>query len=135
MRREDWPEELARMLREASSRPFAWGEHDCCLFAADVVQAITGEDHAAEFRGRYTTAAGAARALKRYGAGNLVATIDAKLPRIAPALARRGDVVCKEFEDVGPALGICVGIQSAFASHTGIAMHNTLDCDHAWRIE
>lgn len=38
----------AAVIREARSKPFVWGSHDCMLFAADVVRARTGRDVLAE---------------------------------------------------------------------------------------
>ncbi len=60
-----------------------------------------------EFRGRYRTAAGAERALRRFGAGSIEATIDTKFKRLSKAFAHRGDVVL-----VGGALGICIGAEA-----------------------
>lgn len=63
MRRLNWHQHLAQTLQAAMTRPFSWGEHDCCLFAADCVQAVTGVDVAADFRGTYTTPLGAKKPL------------------------------------------------------------------------
>lgn len=89
----DWEVRLAAYLEALRLRRFAWGEHDCCTFAAGAVAAMTAVDPMAEFRGRYTTAIGSARALRRYGAGTLAATLDIKFERISHALAQRGDIV------------------------------------------
>jgi hypothetical protein len=95
---ENWPERLNALIALRCSRPFAWGEHDCALFACDAVLAMTGADPAAWFRGRYRTRRGAYRLLKTFGGAGLAATwekIAAQrgLPEIAPAFARRGDVL------------------------------------------
>lgn len=100
----DWDARLAAYLEPLHARPFAWGTHDCCIFSAGAVEAMTGVDPMPEFRGRYTTAIGSARALTRYGAGTLEATLDGKFEPIAPALAQRGDVVMSS-----GLLGICWG--------------------------
>lgn len=92
----DWESRLQEFLQRRGEACHTWGVTDCCMNAADAVLAITGEDLAAEFRGRYTTAAGATRALKRYGAGTLGATLDAKLPSNGRAFARRGDLALVE---------------------------------------
>jgi hypothetical protein len=89
----DWEVRLMAYLEPLRLTPFAWGKHDCCTFAAGAVKAMTGEDPMPEFRGRYSTAIGSARALKRFGAGTLPATLDTKFEDIAPALAQRGDLV------------------------------------------
>lgn len=89
----DWETRLHDFLRQREGACHTWGATDCCLNAADAVLAITGEDPAIEFRGRYTTAIGAARALRRYGEGTIEATLDAKFPIVGRAFARRGDLV------------------------------------------
>lgn len=58
---------LAAHLRAGAARAFAWGEHDCCVFACGWVKARRGVDPAARWRGRYRTAGGAARHLRRGG--------------------------------------------------------------------
>jgi hypothetical protein len=100
----DWDARLAAYLEPLRTRAFAWGKHDCCLFTAGAVMAMTDVDPMPEFRGRYTTAIGSLRALTRYGAGALDATLDTKFQRIEAALAQRGDIVMS-----GSALGINCG--------------------------
>lgn len=136
MRRADWPEILAALLARARAAEFAWGEHDCCLFAADVVRAITGRDPAAAFRGRYRTRRGAQLALKRYGRGTLLATVTAILGEpVPPLLARRGDVLYMDGPQ-GPAMGVCSGPRVMFPTRPrGLVAVHPLSCSHAWRID
>lgn len=91
-----WRARFSSYLIEVAGKPFEWGAHDCALHPADGVLAQTGDDLAAEFRGRYSTETGAVRALKRYGAGTLADTFAAKMPEIDPADAIMGDVVIFE---------------------------------------
>ncbi|GGB15175.1 hypothetical protein GCM10011380_00730 [Sphingomonas metalli] len=105
----DWEERLHDYLAAQEGAEFVWGKNDCALFAAGAVQAMTGEDPATAYRGRYTTAAGSVRALKRYGAGTLVSTIDALFPQRDPGFARRGDLVM-----VDGMVGVCVGADAVF---------------------
>lgn len=92
-RRPDWDARLAAYLEPLRARPFEWGRHDCCTFAAGAVEAMTGVDPMPEFRGRYSTAIGSARALRRFGAGDLASTLDRKFEGISASLAQRGDIV------------------------------------------
>lgn len=92
-RKPDWEARLAAYLEPLRTRPFCWGVHDCCTFAAGAVEAMTDLDPIPEFRGRYSTAIGSARALRRFGGGTLEATLDAKFDRIDAALCHRGDIV------------------------------------------
>lgn len=135
MRPENWTEILAASVAKAAAQPFVWGQLDCCLFAADVVLQITGHDHAAEFRGRYSTAAGAKKALHRYGQGDIKATMTAKLGEPLPVLmARRGDFILAATE-LGDSLGICMGAAAAFKSPTGVAYLRLDQCLCSWRAD
>lgn len=89
----DWEARLAAYLEPLRSRPFAWGRHDCCTFAAGAVEAMTGVDPMPEFRGRYSTPRGSVRALRKFGAGDLAETLSAKFEGVAAPLAQRGDIV------------------------------------------
>jgi hypothetical protein len=64
--------ELDAYLRDAATKPFAWGTTDCCLFAADAVLAMTGVDIADDFRGKYGTQAEALALIKTVTGGTTV---------------------------------------------------------------
>ena len=89
-RRADWRERLAALIVERRFLPTIWGQRDCCLFAADAVQAMTDVDFAESLRG-YRSAKGAVRALRRAGFSCVFDYVDARLPRADRA--RDGDVV------------------------------------------
>jgi hypothetical protein len=93
MKHPNWPTLLATFLKQRQQQAFCWGKNDCCLFAADAIQVTTGVDHAREFRGRYTTAIGAKRALMRYGKGEIKPTFSEKFgPPVNRLTAKRGDI-------------------------------------------
>jgi hypothetical protein len=131
-RLDNWPALFNAYIEERRATPFAWGVHDCCMFAAGGVQAVRGLDLARGFRG-YRTARGAAAKLKPYGGdpANLPAALGV-LP-IGVSLARRADIVCHPFDGQN-ALGLCCGPSSAFAGQTGLVFVDTLACEAAWRI-
>jgi hypothetical protein len=58
---------LAGFLGAAAARGFAWGTHDCMLFAADWALALTGRDPAAAWRGTYSDEAGAVEIVRHAG--------------------------------------------------------------------
>lgn len=119
MRRPDWEARLGAYLRACRDTPFAWGRHDCCLFAAGAVIAMTGIDLMGEFRGRYRTPRGAIRALRRHGAGTLEATMDGKLLAIEPAYAKRGDLVLANYGEGEGALCVVLGRDAAAVGAEG----------------
>ncbi|MBB5684286.1 DUF6950 family protein [Sphingobium boeckii] len=109
MRIGTWERALADYLRAMESVVFSFGEADCALFAAGAVLAMTGNDPAKAFRGRYKSHASAVRALRQIGAGDLESTIDSLFEVKPPAFAQRGDLVWE-----GESVGVCIGADALF---------------------
>lgn len=91
---------LPEFIERNRHRPFAWGSWDCSLFAAEAIQAVTGVDVGAEFRGKYKTERSAMRTVKKVTGGSSVedaaAYVAGKngMTEIAhPRAAGRGDLV------------------------------------------
>lgn len=131
----DWEDRLRTYLDRVEEEPFQWGTHDCALFAADCVKAMTGADVVADFRGKYDTRLGAAEALREYGDGTLLKTMKAKFGETkSPHFAQRGDVVMRD----ATTTGICVGQFSYFVGEEQglqrlVAMP-TKDCKYAFTV-
>lgn len=106
-RRQDWPRELQVFCRERRSMPFAWGQNDCALLAADWVWRCTGHDPIAHLRGAWHDAVSAARQIDALG-GLYNAVTEILGPPISPSFARRGDVALIEIEG-RETLSVCVG--------------------------
>lgn len=133
-RRIDWQDQLLVQALVYENRPFEWGKADCCLFAADAVLAMTGVDHAADFRGRYTTEIGAKRLLLKKG--SLETFLDSELMAIPVDYVQRGDVVLIQ-TDTGPTLGIYWSGRSAWMQGmTGVALFMEIKnrIIKAWRV-
>jgi hypothetical protein len=113
-RRSTWEADLAAYIAEHDGAPVVWGERDCCLWSAGAAAVQTGIDNAAAFRGQYSTEIGAAKALRRIGAGCIESTFDSFYPERPLAFARRGDLVFN-----GEAVGVCVGTVALFLSDDG----------------
>jgi hypothetical protein len=128
MRHEDWEKRLNDYLDNVP--PFEWGTNDCCLFAANAVLAMTGEDYAKPYRG-YKTAKGALSRLKDIGVAG-VATNALGAPK-APLFAQRGDVVSFETGD-GIALGVCIGAKIAAVGQDGLVMLPMSQAIQAWSV-
>lgn len=114
-----WRSALSKCIEEALQRPFEWGRHDCALFAADAVLAMTGVDPAEGWRGRYSTPRGAIRVLRRDGYDDHIAYAEGYLPEVHPARAAMGDIVMVE-TPVGVALGVLTGAVIAVPDADGL---------------
>lgn len=103
-RKSNWEAELANFISARRESAFEWGVNDCALFAADAVEAITGDDPAPDFRGVYSDQAGARQALRDFGNGTLLKTFQIRFDEKPPSFARRGDLIWNGF-----AVGVCYG--------------------------
>lgn len=113
MRHEDWPARLTRYIDAHRATPFAWGEHDCVLFAAGWILEATGRDPIADLRGRWTDDRSALRLIAELE--TLRNWCESRLGEsVSCALARRGDVALVEF-DGRSSLGVVVGEHVALA--------------------
>lgn len=86
-------EVLSTFLSAAAARGFAWGAHDCMLFAADWAQSRMGRDPAAAWRGRYRTEEEAVELVAH--AGGLAALMGQALEAVGwrkADTARAGDI-------------------------------------------
>jgi hypothetical protein len=101
---------IAEFLAIAGRRGFAWGQHDCMLFAADWARELTGHDPANVWRGTYADADGAAAILAAEG-GAAAIMAQGLHPfgwQEAPTFdRRRGDIVLANPHGQ-PAAGIAV---------------------------
>lgn len=95
MKHPDWHNRLIAVIRAAEKRPFLWGEHDCCLFAADCAEAMTGDNFAEGWRGTYDSETGAKKALLR-GGGSLEKVLAKYLDEVPVKMAQRGDIAIVE---------------------------------------
>lgn len=132
---QDWEDRLRTYLDRVEWEPFAWGSHDCALFAADCVRVQTGIDPAADFRGRYDDARGAALALREHGAGTLLKTVTQWLGKpTCVHHTKRGDIVMRDARTTG----VCVGRYSYFVGteqgFERLAIVPTRDCRYAFSV-
>ncbi len=145
MKFEDWQDRLADAIAERIDAPFAYGEHDCCLAASSLIEAQTGDDWMADFRGRYKSAAGAAKLLRSEGRGTLLKTVISIAPRFSAkriplAFAAKGDLVMTKRalhdQSQGQACGICDGrMRALFPGETGWVQLSIRDWCAAFRVQ
>lgn len=142
-RYDDWQARLKKAVAGARSRPFLYGSHDCCLAAADCVKAMTGTDLMVGFRGKYRSAAGAARLMRSDGKGTLLKTLISLVPahggkRIPVFMAGKGDLVVTKKalhdEAQGQAAGIWLDNTAIFPGEMGWVHLPRTDLVAAFRI-
>ncbi len=93
-RRADWRLRYDACIESLRRRPLAWSETDCVIgLGAGVVEALTGVDLAAQWRGTYVDEAGALAAIAAAGADGLIDLVATMLPQIHPSEAQIGDLV------------------------------------------
>ncbi len=129
-----WERLLAAAIDTARAKPFVWGVHDCPTFAFETrMILIDGEDIAALWRGRYTTAIGGERVMRRLGWASLEDMGRALLgePRPSVLLAKRGDIV---LADTGLGFGVCTGAQAVGVAPEGLVTVPLTSCRFAWHI-
>lgn len=133
----DWEERLGRFIADRLGTSFAWGERDCCLFAADWVRTCTGEDPAQGLRGAYSDEAGALGVIRRSGGFCRFVSLHLCQPMMRePLRASRGDLaaVAGESEDM-PALGVVLGSRLAVLTpRAGLVQLPVTGIIAAWRI-
>lgn len=124
-------ERFEALLRERKAAPFEWGRNDCCMFAADCVQAITGADLAADLRGEYSTAQQAARVLAQLG--GIEAAAARAGDEIPPLCAAWGDIGLVTLED-RQLLAVCTGMNWVAPAAAGLAVRSLPEAAKAWRV-
>ena len=144
-------------LEAAAGRALDWGAWDCLLIPSDWAIVSGHSDLAGEWRGRYSTALGAARIVSRHGglqALSAMAAARAGLPMTsAPRLGDIGLMRTAAAPDVPPevlrSLGlwvpaplrglsgaVCIGGGNwATSSGRGVAMFQRPEIVTAWRVE
>lgn len=129
MRLPDWPERLADILKASRDREFDDVNY-CVVFAADCVQAMTGEDPMTEYRGLNMQQAH--DKVKADGHQSFYHYLIKHYKKVPLSLAQRGDIIIRTEPET--AAGICCGQDTAFASDLGIAYHPTLQQRWCFRV-
>ena len=134
MRLPDWEERFAQLVHESQLRAFKWGAFDCCTFAADAVEALTGADPMRNLRGKYRNWRGAAVLVRTLGGLRKAVADVLGEPMEHSRMAQRGDIVLVP-GDAAPALGVVVGSSALVPMQTGTQRVAIGDWLAAWRVE
>lgn len=131
IRRVGWERILEAALADHAA--FRWGRRDCCLWAANVVRAMTGIDPAVRWRGYRTRAAAEALMAANGGVEGLIASALAGR-EVAPTRAQRGDVVLLRQDGAEAAGVVALDGRIATQGRRGIVVLPRAAALRAWRI-
>lgn len=137
-RLDDWRGRFEASMDEIMRVPFAWKEQtDCAIhLAGRLVEAMTGVDCVAHYRGRYTSSAGALRVMREDGFANLGDLVAAILPELDhPSQAEVGDIAAIPDEGAfGFALGVVNGDRIFVLTEKGIGTVDLLTAKRAFKV-
>lgn len=128
-----WEVELAKYCDAARAEPVAYGHCDCILYAAGAVEVQTGDDFAAQHRGKYDDEASARAYMEANGWADVDAVADAFLTRVDVLRRRRGDILLFVGE-AGKTLGICLGRHASVLAGEGAGLILSAGAVAAWRV-
>lgn len=131
MKLPDWEARLSALVTQAHARPFAWGVHDCCLWASDCVLAQTGMDPADGLRGTYATAAQALALVDELG--GMPAIGDRTGAPIPALMALHGDIGLVR-NGGREMLGLCNGTHWLIVGPAGLLVAPLSEAAQAWRV-
>lgn len=94
-RKDNWQQIFVEFLQESQNEGVVcdWEFFNCTSWVCDGIEAITGVDLYAPYRGRSNSIASAWRMIKEAGFKSLDDIIASQLPEIPVAFAQRGDMV------------------------------------------
>lgn len=120
---------LIALIERRAAIPFGWRNgRDCASFAARAVKAQTGIDPRGTLRWRSRREAFAVIAAE----GGIEAAIDARLTRVPPALAVRGDIAGVADPLMGIRLAVVEGMTIVSPGQHGLERHPRAEMLIAW---
>ncbi len=124
---------LIGFLADRSGMPFRWGRgrNDCVAFSAKAAKVQTGIDPLGDLQWKSRREARAL--MKRLG--GLEKAVDDRLPRIAPAMAMRGDIAGVEDPELGIRLMVVEGATLAGPGARGLERLPRAMMVAAWSID
>lgn len=129
-----WDRRLAELVAREQRAPFAWGGHDCATLALRAVHAVTGEDLGRIVRPWFSPVS-ALRSLKAAGAASAADFFAARFAEIAPASARRGDLVYADWpSDPLACPAVLTGAEAMSRSEAGWIVFPRARVTRAYRI-
>lgn len=130
----DWPMRLHAFIDGVKRNPFDWASHNCGLFVAGAIEAMTGENVAKGF-GKAKTVRGLVAQMKRQGFDDLASLAAFMAPEIHISQANIGDVAAIPKDDAfGYTLGVVNGETIAVLGELGLGYVPLLQATRAFRI-
>lgn len=84
---------VLKAINEAAAKPFRYGSMDCCMFAAEVIEAFTGQDYASDYRGFYRNREESYGVVAKHGTtADMVSDLLDLMPVYDPEILENGDV-------------------------------------------
>jgi hypothetical protein len=129
----DWRSRLRAYVEQKARQNFRPGTHDCAMFVAGGVEAMTGTDPAAEWRGTYRSLKKARARLDEAGT-DMASIAAAQLPEVEPIFAQEGDVAVLDGADGHPAFGLVQGAFVYVLTPDGLGLVPLTDARRAFRV-
>ena len=130
MRHDHWPSRLAEYVEAKRYTPFAWGTNDCCTFAAEAVQAMTGVLPALP---SYSNEREAMRAMRDLG--GVREAVTRLFEPTTVQHAQRGDLLLVRQPDGREMLAVALGLHWCAPGEAGLVFGPQLEAELAWRVE
>lgn len=105
----NWRSNLQSFILTIQAQHFEYGVHDCIIFPANCIRAMTGVDLAIPYRGKYKTLRGGIGLLKKHGYKDQFDYIKRNFTEYPPSMAQTGDIALVDIGDSIPAGGIVYG--------------------------
>lgn len=130
----DWRPRLVAYLSAHARAAFRPGVHDCALFVAGAVEAMTGTDLAAEWRGGYRSLSAGRDQLRSAGFDSPAGLAAALFEAVPPILAREGDIAVLRGDDGQDALGLVQGALIYVLRPDGLGLVPLTEAVVAYRV-
>ena len=92
MKLHDWFSRLVTYVDRVESLPFAYGRHDCAINMANLVEAQTGIDLAAAYRGAYASLGEGLELLREAGLRDHLELVERNFEEVPVSMAQNGDI-------------------------------------------
>lgn len=129
---------LTNILEKYKSSSFSWGEFDCCIFVATVIEEHTGKQlpYWKEVL-TYKNYKESVKALKKLGCKKIedLPGVILNKPKRPVSEVKHGDPVYYINEDGVGILGICNGVRAYFLQKGGGLTARSIDkCKYCWNV-